>query len=98
MKKKTRKTQNAIHVAAVVSSTVSVADITGFPFVRSKRPDGDWACFISTDRADAIYRALQAVRNWGGGSNRYRVLLGTLTTVVATPTNYKLVPLGGKAK
>lgn len=88
MKKKVRTTKkSALYVAVVCAENSGM--------LRSGRPEGDWAAFINTDRACAISAALRARSKWtaSGRFGPYRVLVGTLSENVLTPTNYKLVKL-----
>lgn len=65
----------------------------------SQRQDGDWACFVSSDKGKVIEEAIQARDRWyvkGYGcahSGPYQILVGELTEELKQPVRYELVPL-----
>jgi hypothetical protein len=86
VKRKTKKQSNGLAVAVVVGT-----DINTF----SLRPHGDYSSFVDATREVAVRRAVEARNKWtaSGRCGLYRILTGTLTEEVVTPTNYKLVKL-----
>jgi hypothetical protein len=84
-KRKKESGKAALGVAVVVGSNCAL-----LPVASSLRPHGDWACFVG-DRGLVIERALKARADWSRGNcGPYRILVGTLTEEVRTPTNYKV--------
>lgn len=92
MKTKKRKTvartkKETRYVAIVVD-----ADLTK---ILSNRNSGDWSAFFGTDRDEVAELAVKARAKWTASGNYgpYRILLGTLTEEVQTPSNFKVVKL-----
>ncbi len=71
-----------------------VAVVTKSDFT-SARQQGDWACFVSDRKKDAIERALKARTRWeaNGTSGPYSIFVGTLKEQVEVPESYRLVPI-----
>jgi hypothetical protein len=57
----------------------------------SARPNGDWACYVSKDRNEAIQLAIQARAKWG--DQTYYILVGKLSQMVITKADFQVVKL-----
>lgn len=91
MKKKTAvRRKKAHHVAVVVANVVEIPNLAQ----SGRNPHGDWGSFVGTDRDKVVAAALKARQDWTRGAyGPYRILIGTLTEEIVTPTNYKAVKL-----
>jgi hypothetical protein len=91
VRKPKTKSKKLTRYVAVIASTGGVE----IGLTRSNRnTHGDWSCFTGTDRAAVVQQAMDARSDWTKGSyGPYRILVGTLTEEIVTPTNYKVVKL-----
>jgi hypothetical protein len=86
MKVKRKTKSNGVAVAVVVGAGINTFSL---------RPLGDYSSFVDATREVAVRRAIEARTKWtaSGSMGPYRILVGTLTEEVVTPTNYKVVKL-----
>ena len=62
--------------------------------ILSSRTRHDWASWIGTDRNLAVKKAREAQVEWErGGYGPYRILVGTLDSIVEFPVEYQLKKL-----
>jgi len=79
-----------LHIAVVISE--GFCRNSGGNYM-SKRPRGDWAAFINTDKNAVIVQAQNAGREWENQYGPYKILTGTLTNKVLTPVLWREEPL-----
>lgn len=58
----------------------------------SRRPDGDWASFVGSNRDQVVRRAFKAIETYSNGKD-YDVLVGELTSKAVAPIKFELVKL-----
>jgi hypothetical protein len=81
-------------VAAAATKVNYVAIVMRQDDPISNRSDGSWACFVDTDRDEAIKKAIEATKRYESrGNGPYDILVGSLTDKVEMPVAYELVKL-----
>jgi hypothetical protein len=86
-KKMTQTHTNTLYVAVIITKGATL----------SQRQQGDWACFVDSDKETAISRAMEAKAMWNKPGMEYEILAGTLNEKIIS--NYKTVQLKkGKSK
>jgi hypothetical protein len=88
-KKSIRKKKSVTFIAVVFQGNAEL------PIMRSGGTiHGDYGSFVGADREAVVAAALKARQEWTRDSyGPYRILVGTLTEEVITPTQYQVVKL-----
>jgi uncharacterized 2Fe-2S/4Fe-4S cluster protein (DUF4445 family) len=86
--------EKSVKRAAAATKVRYVAIVMRQDDPSSNRADGSWACFVDTDKDEAIKKAIEATKRYESrGNGPYDILVGSLTDKVEVPVAYELVKL-----
>jgi hypothetical protein len=88
---KKKSSVQPLYIAVIIGKGTT----SGVELVLSGRLEGDWASYVGTDMNQVVKRAREAQVEWeaSGEYGPYRILVGTLESVVEFPVKYNLVKM-----